>query len=146
MRKFLDRFFGRGGKKQRDAARRRNLLGGVEQMEARRVLNGDSPWCNMPLPADVNNDGVITELDAQAVQTTIANGSGSGSSSGVQVVQGTSPSNGGFPDANNDWWVNQADVDYVNAAIAQASGSGSGSGSGTSSSSGSGTVYTISTS
>lgn len=130
-RSFLNRLLGHRLKQSRDRDCRRNLLGGVERFEARCVLDA-SPWCNVPLPADVNNDGVVTELDVQAVQTTIANGSGSGSGSGqVQVVQGTSPSNGGFPDATNDWWVNQADVDFVNSAISSGSGSGSGSSSNT---------------
>lgn len=121
---------------KRRAISRRNLLAGVETMERRCVMDA-SPWCNVALPADVNNDGIVSELDVSAVQTTIANGSSS-SSSGVPVQQGTSPSNGGFPDATNDWWVNQADVDFVNSAIAQGSGSGSGSASGTVSGSGSG--------
>jgi hypothetical protein len=86
--------FGVGGQQRQRAMRRRNLLAGCEQYEARCVLDA-SPWCNVPLPGDVNSDGVVSSLDAQAVQTTIANGS-------VQVVQGTSPSNGGLPDARPD--------------------------------------------
>jgi hypothetical protein len=142
----MTRFIRFAGQDRREAMRRRNLLAGVEQFESRCVLDA-SPWCNVTLPADANVDGSVTQADADLVSSEIAGsgvgyinvqGSGSGSSAG------SSP--GGLPDATNDWVVNQADVDFINSAIAQASGSGSGSssgggsGSGTASGSGSGTA------
>ena len=110
-----------------------------ENVEARSLLTG-SPWHNPVLPGDVNGDGLVTSLDADAVRTTIANSN----SSQVEVVTGTYPSNGGLPDVTDDWWVDQADIDYINNILGSGSGSGSdagsssGSGSGTGSDSGSG--------
>ncbi len=130
-RSFLNRLMGRTGKQRRAHDRRRNLLGGVDALESRQLMDA-SPWWNSMNPADVNNDGVVTSLDVQAVTTTISD---SGNSS-VQVFAGTHPSNGGLPDVTNDWWVNQADVDYINNVIGTGGGGGSGSGSGASSGSG----------
>jgi hypothetical protein len=92
-----------------------------EQLEARNLLAADG-WYNMENPADVNDDGSTSALDALVVANAIF------ASDGQSVILAAENADGYYLDVNNDGQVDMADFSAVVNEVGGGSGSDAGAG------------------
>ncbi|MDA1051519.1 MAG: dockerin type I domain-containing protein [Planctomycetota bacterium] len=90
-------------------------------MEARHLLAADG-WYNVDLPADVNDDGLVTPVDALLVANVVYANEG-----GSVMLTADNPASV-YPDVNNDGQIGMADMTAVTNEFGGGSGGDAGSG------------------